>query len=350
MARDYYEILGVDKKTSQGDVKKAYRNLAKKYHPDKQGGDEKKFKEITEAYSVLGNEKKRTEYDSYGRVFNGGGAGAAPGGFSWDDFGGGGGVEFDMGDIFGQFFGGGRKKQKRGRDISMDIQLEFKEAVFGTERVVKLRKSSMCGKCNGTGAEAGSAMKTCSTCNGKGQVQEIRRSIIGEFSTVTTCSACEGKGEIPEKKCAECKGEGVTTRNHDIKVSIPSGISDGEMIRMNGAGEAVSGGVSGDLYIKVYVKKHKTIRKEGAHLIMDLNVKLTDALLGAKYSIETLDGTLEVKIPQGVGHGEMLRLRGKGVPYGSRRGDLILKILLVLPKKLSRKAKKAVEELRGEGI
>jgi len=350
MTRDYYEILGVDKKASQDEVKKAYRNLAKKYHPDKQGGDESRFKEITEAYSVLGNEKKRREYDSYGRTFNGG----TGGGFSWDDFArqaGAGGVEFDMGDIFNQFFGGGSsRRQKRGRDISIDIQLEFKESIFGTRRTVMLRKSSVCDECRGTGAEVGSSMKVCDACNGKGQIKEVRRSIIGEFATVSTCNKCSGKGKIPEKKCKTCSGSGVILKNHDIEIVIPPGISDGEMIRMSGEGEAVSGGISGDLYVKVYVKRHTSIKKEGVHLIMDVNVKLTDALLGATYTIETLDGILEIKIPQGVSHGEMLRVKGKGVPYDSRRGDLILKVGIDLPKKLSRKARKLVEDLKGEGV
>ena len=357
--KDYYQILGVDKKSSADEIKKAYRNLAKKHHPDKNGGDESKFKELTEAYSVLGNEKKRSEYDSYGRVFNGGaggGGGFNGAGFDWDDFvnqaRGGGGEDFDMGDVFGQFFGGnGGGRQKRGRDISIDIQLEFQESVFGTERTVMLRKGSKCDVCSGTGAETGSKMKTCATCNGQGQVREVRRSILGEFATVGTCSVCRGKGQIPEKQCKDCRGEGISIKDHDVKLTIPAGISDGEMIRMSGGGEAVSGGISGDLYIKVHVKKHATMRKEGSHLIIDLEVKLTDALLGAKYSVETLEGTLEVKIPQGVTHGEMLRVRGKGVPIeNGKRGDLILRVSIDLPKKLSRKAKKLVEELKNEGI
>jgi len=362
--RDYYEILGVDKKASKEDVKKAYRTLAKKYHPDKKSGDEAKFKEITEAYSVLGDEKKRAEYDSYGRVFNGAGGGGQAGGFGgmhWDDFVNqaqqGGFEGFDMGDIFGEFFGGGggRRRTKRGRDISIDMQLEFSDAVFGTDRSVILNKASGCTDCNGAGAEADSSMKQCETCNGKGQVQEVRRSIVGEFSTVRTCDECTGSGNIPEKKCKTCRGTGVIKREQEISITIPPGISDGEMIRMSGAGEAVPGGVAGDLYIKVHVKQHDSIRKEGTNLVRDLKVKLSDALLGASYTVETLDGNIDVKIPAGVSHGERLRIRGKGVPFSptgskGKRGDLMLRVVIELPKKLSRKAKKAVEELKNEGV
>lgn len=364
---DYYHILGVEKKASADDIKKAYRNLAKKYHPDKQGGDESKFKEITEAYAVLGNEKKRSEYDSYGRVFNGGGGGSQGGfggaGFNWSDFAsqaGRGGVEFDMGDIFGEFFGGGRRRQqKRGRDISFDIQLDLEEAVFGTERTIGFRKAAVCDTCGGDGAEVESPMKKCETCNGNGKIQEVKRSILGQFSSVRICDDCRGVGQVPEKKCKECKGRGVVNKNVDIKVTIPAGISDGEMIRMSGHGEVIRGGVAGDLYIKIHVKPHAHIKKEGKNLIMNVNVKLSDALLGATYIIQTLDGSLDVKIPQGIGHGELLRVRDRGVPLhggvvekGTRvkRGDLLLKVSVNIPNKLSRRARKAVEELREEGV
>lgn len=362
--KDYYTVLGVDKKASQDQIKKAYRDLAKKYHPDKKGGDEARFKEITEAYSVLRDEKKRAEYDSYGRVFNGGGGGGQAGGFggfSWEDFANqaqGGNFEgFDIGDVFGEFFGGGRRqRQQRGRDISIDIQLEFEEAVFGTDRKVLLNKTSTCDTCKGSGAAEGSNTKTCATCNGNGQVQEVKRSILGQVSMVRTCDTCRGTGQVPEKPCAECRGAGIGKKETEIAITIPAGISDGEMIRMTGAGEAVAGGVAGDLYIKVHVKPHGELKKEGYNLVRDVTVKLSDALLGATYTLPTLDGDIDVKIPQGVKHDELLRVRGKGVPTNgthskkSERGDLLLRIKIELPKKLSRSAKKAVEELRKEGI
>jgi molecular chaperone DnaJ len=362
MSKNYYNVLGVDKKASKDDIKKAFRKLAHTYHPDKKGGDEAKFKEVNEAYSVLGNGKKRAEYDAYGRVFSGaGGAGqGAPGfeGFDFSNFaqgfGGQGGVEFDLGDIFGGFgdiFGGGRQRERRGHDISIDLEIDFRDAVFGTEREIMLTKHSTCERCGGKGGEPQTEMKTCSTCNGQGQVRETRQSFIGTFSTVATCSTCHGRGKVPEKPCTKCNGEGVIRQQQKIKIAVPPGIENGEMIRMTGAGEALAGGTPGDLYVKVHVKKHATFRKEGANLLMDLNVKLTDALLGSTYNVETLDGMLAVKIPEGVSHGELLRIKGRGVPVReSRRGDLLIRVVIRLPEKLSRKTKELVEKLREEGI
>ena len=360
MAKDYYEILGIDKKASPDDIKKAYRKLAHKYHPDKKGGDEQKFKEASEAYSVLSNEKKRAEYDAYGRTFTGAGGGGAQGfgGFDFSDFaqGFGGaqgfeGVDFDLGDIFGEFFGGGRRRQRRGNDISIDLEIPFRDAVFGTARTVTLSRATVCDICEGTGAEPGTKTKTCPTCAGKGQIRESKQSMFGTFSTVVTCPDCKGKGEIPEAKCKKCKGEGIVKEPRDIKISIPAGISDGEMIRLSGAGEAVAGGVAGDLYVKIHVEKHPKFRKEGVHLIMDMPVKLSDALLGATYALETLDGKIDLKVPAGTSHGDILRIKGKGVPMeGKRRGDLLVRVKLEIPSKLSRKAKKLVEELKEEGI
>lgn len=361
MSKNYYEVLGVDKKASKDEVKKAFRKLAHAYHPDKKGGDEAKFKEVNEAYSVLSNDKKRAEYDAYGRVFSGvGGAGQSSPGFEGFDFsnftqgfGGGQGVEFDLGDIFGGFSDmfSGRRREQRGHDISIDVEIDFRDSVFGTERQVILTKHSTCSRCSGKGAEPGSGMKTCPTCNGQGQVRETRQSFIGTFSTVATCAACHGRGKVPEQQCTECRGEGVVRRQEDITVIVPPGIEDGEMIRLAGAGEALAGGTAGDLYVKVHVRKHPVFRKEGANLLMDLNVKLSDALLGAEYRVETLDGVLSVKIPAGVSHGELLRVKGKGVPVREgRRGDLLIRAVIRLPERLSRKAKKLVEELKEEGI
>lgn len=355
-SKDYYSILGIEKNASKEEVKKAFRGLAHKYHPDKKGGDEKLFKEIGEAYSVLGDDKKRAEYDAYGRTFNGAGGGQGPGGFDFsgfaNGFGGGQQVEFDLGDIFGDIFGGGRgAQQRRGRDISIDIVLTFKESVFGVERKVLLTKTSACEECKGSGAKKGTDTKTCEKCNGVGKVHETKQTMFGAFSTTRACDACHGKGSVPKEKCPTCKGLGVHRREEEMTIAVPSGINNGEMIRMTGAGEAVQGGVSGDLYVKIHVKQDERFRKEGYDLVMPLSIKLTDALLGDSKKIETLDGELTLKIPQGISFGERLRIKGKGVPKGSSgRGDLYVKIDIQIPSKLSRVAKKALETLREEGI
>jgi molecular chaperone DnaJ len=359
MAKDYYETLGVDKKASKDEIKKAFRKLAHKYHPDKNGGDGAKFKEISEAYSVLSDDKKRSEYDTYGKTFSGGPGGGAQGfggfeGFDFSDFakaGQGGNFEFDLGDIFGEFFGGGRRtKTPRGKDIAVDAELTFSESIFGIERNIILNKTSACKKCKGSGAESGSGMKKCEKCNGKGQIQETQRSFMGLFSSVKTCPDCHGKGEVPKTKCSECKGEGVTYGQENITVKIPAGIEDGETLRVSGRGESVSGGTAGDLYIKIHVEKHKVFKKEGVNLIMNLGVKLSDALLGTDISIETLDGKIDVKIPAGISHGEILRVKNKGVPINGGRGDLHIHTIVKTPQKLSKKAKDLIEKLKEEGV
>lgn len=361
MAKDYYETLGIQKGASKDEVKKAFRKLASQYHPDKKTGDEAKFKEISEAYAVLGDEKKKAEYDTYGHAFQGAGGSQQQGGFggfNWADFqqaagAGGQGFEFDMSDLFGDMFnGGGSQRQARGRDISIDIELQFKEAVFGTHRKVLLTKNSTCSKCGGTGAKEGTEQTTCSTCNGQGRVRETRNSFMGQVQTVRECNVCHGRGQVPKEVCGTCAGTGVARAEEEIEINVPAGIQDGEMIRMTARGEAITNGTPGDLYIKVHIKNHKTIRREGNDLISELRVKLSDALLGHTYKVETLESEVDIKIPAGVKHGEMLRIKGKGVPTGSgsARGDFLVKINIDLPQKLSRKAKKLIEELRGEGI
>lgn len=282
MAKDYYQVLGVEKGASSDDIKKAFRKLAHKYHPDKKDGDEQKFKEVNEAYTILSDDKKRQEYDTYGQTFQGGGQGFNASGFDFSGFQQGN-VQFDLNDIFEGFFGGGRRV-RRGRDVSIDTELTFEESVFGLERSILVNKQT---------------------------------------------------ADKPE----------------EIKVKIPAGISDGQMIRLTGKGESIPDGVSGDLYIKVHVRPHETFRKEGYNLVMTLNIKLTDALLGAVYPIKNLDGEIELKIPKGIKFGDVLRVREKGVPVGNnKRGDLLIKIEIGLPKKLSRKQKKLVEGLQEEGI
>ena len=361
MTKDYYNVLGIDKKASKDDIKKAFRRLAHKYHPDKGGTDESKFKEITEAYSVLSDDKKRREYDAYGQAFAGGAsrgggqAGQDFGGFDFSQFqqGFGQGAEFDFGDIFGDIFSGrgARSQTPRGRDISIDLEISFKDAVFGTMRTVLIAKVSTCNLCHGTGALPGTELETCATCNGSGRVHETRNSILGQFTSVRACTVCDGSGKIPKEKCTECKGHGVKRKQEEIKVTIPAGIDNGEMIRLPQQGEAIKTGVAGDLYVKIHVKPHATFRREGLNLIMNLPVKLTDALLGTTVPVETLEGKiLEVKIPPMKRAEELLRVAGKGIPLEGTRGDLIIRLEVALPHKLSGTARKTVEELKTEGL
>ncbi|MFT5832239.1 MAG: molecular chaperone DnaJ [Candidatus Paceibacteria bacterium] len=350
MSKDYYDILGLAKGASKDEVKKAFRKKASEHHPDKKTGNEEKYKEVTEAYAVLGDEKKKAEYDTYGQSFNGAGGGNPFGGGGQNPFGAGG-MEFDMNDIFSQFgFGGGGQQQQRGRDISIDINLKFEEAVFGVTRKVLITKNSECDTCSGSGAKTGTTMDICTTCNGQGKVREQRQSIMGSFNTVRECNTCNGKGKIPKERCGTCAGAGVARKEEEIGMKIPAGIQNGEVIRMTGRGEAIPNGQAGDLYIKIHAENHKTIKREGATLSSVLPIKLTDALLGATYSVETLDGAMDIKIPAGVTHGEMIRIKEKGVPSDRGRGDFMVRVSVETPKKLSKKARKLVEELQGEGI
>ncbi|HEY0010506.1 MAG TPA: J domain-containing protein [Candidatus Paceibacterota bacterium] len=356
MAKNYYDILGVDKKASKDDVKKAFRKLAQQHHPDK-GGDEATFKEITEAYSILSDEKKRREYDTYGQAFQGGGAGAGGnpfGGFDFSGFGQQGGVDFDFSDLFGGGFGdlfGGRSKARRGRDISIDIEVPFKESVQGGKRQVLITKVGKCDTCTGSGAKPGTELETCKTCNGAGRVHETRDSILGAFSSVRSCPTCEGSGKVPKDACKNCGGRGVVRKEEEINVSIPAGIDGGEMIRMPGLGEAIKGGVSGDLYVKVHVKPHPVYKKQGLNLVMEMPVKLTDALLGSTVTITTIDDKqLEVKVPPMTAPEQTLRIRNRGVDIDGRAGDLLIHLTAAFPKKLSGKARKLVEELRAESL
>ncbi len=356
--KDYYQVLGLQKGAAKEEVKKAFRKLAAQYHPDKKTGNEEKYKEITEAYAVLGDDKKKAEYDSYGHAFNNAGGGGATGaGFNWADFAGqqggfnGQGFEFDISDIFENFgFGGGQSKQARGRDISIEINLNFKEAVFGGARKVLITKNSLCDQCQGTGAKTGSGMTQCTTCSGNGKIRETRQSIMGSFTTVRECNICNRKGQVPKEKCPHCAGSGVRRMQEEIEIKVPAGIENGEVIRMTGRGEAMPNGQPGDLYVKIHVESHKTIKREGTTLISTLPIKLTDALLGGSYHVETLDGSVEIKIPAGITHGEMLRIREKGVPTERGRGDFMVKVNIEIPHKLSRKVQKLVEDLRAEGI
>lgn len=355
--KDYYQILGLPKGSSRDEVKKAFRKMAAQYHPDKKTGDEAKYKEVTEAYAVLGDEKKKAEYDTYGHAFNNaGGGGGGFGGFNWQDVQGaqnfnGQGFEFDLNDIFQNFgFGGGGQQKKRGRDVSIDINLRFEEAIFGVTRKVLITKNNTCTHCEGSGAKSGTDVATCTTCNGNGKIRETRQSIMGAFTTVRECSTCNGSGKVPKERCPHCAGVGVARTEEEISVAVPPGIQNGEVIRMTGRGEATSAGEPGDLYIKVHVESHKTIKREGDTLITKMPIKLTDALLGATYTVDTLDGQVDIKIPTGIAHGELIRIKNKGVPSSRGRGDFMVKVTIETPKKLSRRARKLVEELKEEGI
>jgi molecular chaperone DnaJ len=362
--KDYYKILGVEKNANKEDIKKSFRKLAHEYHPDK-GGNAEKFKEISEAYSVLSDDQKRSQYDTFGGAGPAGAGGGNYGGgfqggqgfegFDFSGFGaqGNNSFEFDLGDIFGDFFGNGRgkAKAKRGRDISIDLELPFYESVFGVEKKIRLTKQSKCKVCNASGAKPGTNMETCPTCAGSGKIRQAQKSIFGTFMTEAVCETCGGSGQVPREKCTSCRGSGVLKNEEELTVSIPSDVNDGETIRLSGGGESIKGGASGDLYIKVHVKRDLLFKKEGKDLVTELNVKLSDALLGGKYMLKTLDGDIELHVPEGAEFGQILRIKGKGVPItGTRRGDLLIKLNIKLPTRLSKKAKEAFEGLKGEGI
>lgn len=367
MSKDYYNILGINKGASKDDIKKAFYKLAHKYHPDKKEGNEAKFKEVNEAYQVLSDDVKRSKYDQFGTGFEnmrGGYGEAQNNGFDGFDFGGfsqgfqNGNADFDFGnlnDIFSDFFtggmGGGRRQARRGRDISTEIQISFSESIFGTSRKILITKTSNCSSCNGSGAKFGTKMETCKYCNGQGKIREAKRTILGTISSTKICEECLGSGETPKEKCDICKGKGVLRKEIEVSVNIPAGIRDGEMIRMTGGGEAVYKGTTGDLYIKINVASHAVFKREGNDLVMNLDLKLSDALLGIEYPIKTLDGDISVKIPEGVSINEILRVKGKGVPISkNKRGDLLIKLKIKLPNKLSRKSREIIEELKKEGI
>jgi molecular chaperone DnaJ len=368
MPKDYYKTLGVDKNASKDEIKSAFRKLAHQYHPDKSGGNGDKFKEVSEAYSVLGDDNKRKQYDTFGSAgpTGGGQYGGGFGGFNQgQDFGGfdfsqftqggnGNGFEFDLGDIFGDFFGGGngrRQKVKKGRDITIDLNITFTESVFGAEKEFTLTKPAVCSDCNGSGAKKGTDMLTCPHCAGKGKIKEVRRSILGNFATERVCDKCDGSGKIIKEKCNTCRGMGTIKKPENIKVKIPADINSGETVRLSGAGESIKEGVAGDLYINISVQRDPLFKKEGKNIISEINIKLSDALLGMKYPMKTLDGDIEVTIPEGINNGEVLRVREKGVPIDSRhRGDLLVKVKIKMPSHLSRTVRKMIEELKKEGI
>lgn len=377
MARDYYEILGIAKGASDDEIKRAYRRLAQKHHPDKPGGDEKKFKEINEAYQVLSDKQKRSQYDQYGQTFEqaqaqgGGGFGGFNGfrdfsGFA-DAFRGANGEEINFefggegfGDIFSDIFGGGGRRgarggrrAKQGEDIAVDIELTLEEAFSGIEREVTLYKRTVCPICKGSGAEAGSKTVTCPTCKGKGELRQSRRTILGSFTQITTCPDCQGEGKVIEKKCKTCGGDGRVKESVPIKLKIPKGVEDGMTLTLEGAGEAgPRGGISGDLYVNVHIKPHKNFKRQNSDLVYELEINFSQAAMGAKIDVPTIDGTAVLSVPGGIESGKVIRMTGKGMPRmdGYGRGDQYVKIKIKTPKSLTRRQKELLEELGKEGL
>ncbi len=357
--KNYYETLGVPKTATKDEMKKAFHKLAHKYHPDKNKGDDSKFKEVNEAYQTLSDDKKRAQYDQFGSA--GPGAGFDPsqaggfGGFDFSGFQNGQGFDMgDLGDIFSDFFGGqggGRQGTPRGRDISTEITIPFADSIFGVTRRIVITKVSTCETCHGSGGKAGSKQVTCSNCGGKGQVRETRRSLLGSFTTTHVCEVCAGSGTVPAEPCPTCKGAGVRRKEEEIEVRVPAGIESGQMLRMSGMGEAVRNGQTGDLYVKINISSHPIFRRENLNLLMDMEVKLTEALLGADRKVDTLDGPVTVEIPEGIASGTQLRVKERGVPnQRGKRGDLMIRVTVKIPTKLSKAAKASIETLKAEGL
>lgn len=359
--KDYYKSLGVARNATKDEIKKAYRELAHKYHPDK-GGDANRFKEINEAYIVLSNDEKRAQYDQFGQVFEG--AGPQQGGFQWPggfrmDFGesAGSANDFDFSDVLEDLFGGStgnrtRTKERRGKDIRIDIEISFEQSILGTKKEIELYKLARCGKCGGSGGEKGAKMNPCATCQGKGNIQKTQRTLLGSFTQVATCPECSGVGKRPDVFCSQCRGKGIEQRNEIFDVLIPKGIRDGEMLKMSGKGEAsMNAGTPGDLYINIHVTPHKLFRRQGDDIVMQLIVKPSQAILGVSIDIAAIDGAIKLKIPEGTQPGDILSVRGKGAyaSSGYARGNLLIEIKIDLPKKASRKIREIAEQLNKEG-
>lgn len=367
MAKDYYQILGVPRSASDEEVKKAYRKLAHQYHPDKAGGDEKKFKEVNEAYQVLGNKEKRAQYDRFGQAFSAGG-GSAYGGEGFPGFSGFGGFNpegfrvnmedlGDLGDVFeGIFeqFGGGRRREtyKRGSDVEVVAELTLEEAFRGVARTLRFATAVGCTRCKGLGYDKAKGMTKCDTCKGKGEVREARRTFFGNFTQVRTCPDCRGRGEIPNEQCKLCGGTGRVTGTREANVTIAAGVEDGQIIKVSGMGEAGELGASaGDLYVVVRVKPHAVFTRRHADLFMRHEMKLTDLALGKTFEITGVDGErIKAEVPAGYDIHESFKVPGKGMPRFGHfgRGDLYLALGVKTPKKLSTKARKMLEDLESE--
>jgi molecular chaperone DnaJ len=365
MGKDYYKILGIDKGASADEIKKAFREKAHKFHPDKPGGDEAKFKELNEAYQVLGDATKRSQYDQFGSTFEQAQRGGGFTGFDgFRDFSGfangfnqgqNGNWQFDLndlGDVFGDMFGfgsgrGGARK-RRGNDIEVSLAVDFLEAVFGTEKEIALNKTVACDRCAGQGAEPGSKVETCNTCKGTGRVTRVQRTILGNIQSQTVCQTCEGSGKTYSQKCSKCRGAGITREVARLNVRIPAGINQNEAIRLSGQGEAgPKGAEAGDLYLKIRINPDKRFKRQDYDIISEQTIGFSQAALGDKIEIETVDGPVTLKIPEGTQSGRVFMLRGKGVPklHSHGRGDHLVTIIVKIPIGLSRQQRKILEDL-----
>ncbi len=354
--RDYYEVLGIGKSASADEIKKAFRRLAVKYHPDKEGGDEAKFKEINEAYEVLKDPTKRQRYDQFGHAGVGGNGAGASGFGGFGGFGQGQEVHFDfgdlgLGDIFSSFFGGGtsggrRQRQTRGRDVETSVELSFEQAVFGTEVELSHKLEDTCEHCKGTTVEPGHELKECPECKGTGQVVTVTRTIFGNIQQASLCPTCKGRGKVPEKVCSVCKGKGTQPKSQKVKLKIPAGVDDGATIRLREHGEAVANGPKGDLYVNIRVKPHKKFTREGDLILSEEHVSMVDAALGTEIEVETVDGPVKMKIPAGTQSGTDFKLSGHGVPHLKRdsRGAHIVSIIVDTPTKLSKAQRELLEQ------
>ena len=368
MAKDYYEILGVSKDASEAEIKKAYRKLAHTYHPDKKGGDEAKFKEVNEAYQTLSDPQKRQQYNQFGSNYQqaAGGAGGFSGfgggaqGFSFDDiFGqagfsfGGGGFEDVFSDVFGAGGGrGGSRRQARGRDIELAVDISLEEAYTGISKSIDLDLNATCEACDGTGAQ-NKKTKQCPTCRGNGYIDQQVRTMLGTFNQRATCGTCQGKGKIPESTCKSCQGTGVKRQKKSIKIEIPKGIANGQTLEMQGEGEAAPyGGAKGNIYIHISVKPHKKFERRGDDIYLTQDIVYTTAVLGGEVDIETLAGELNLKIPKHTQSGEIFRLREKGMPHLQSRGygDMYVTVRIITPRHISRRAQQLLKDLQSEGM
>lgn len=356
--RDYYEILGVPRNATKDEIKKAYRQMAIKYHPDKNPGNkeaEEKFKEAAEAYEVLSDDNKRARYDQFGHAGMGNGAG---GGFSHDwtieD------IFAQFGDIFGGHFGSfggfggfgssGRSSRRtnRGTDLRVKVKLSLSDIANGVEKKIKVNKYVSCKSCGGSGSAGGSSYSTCSTCRGSGYVTRVTNTILGQMQTTSPCPTCNGEGKVITNKCVACGGEGVVREDEIITVKIPAGVAEGMQLNVQGKGNAARrGGVPGDLLVMVEEEKHPNLVRDGNDLIYNLNISIPDAILGSAVEIPTVDGKVKIKIEPGTQPGKILRLRGKGLPEVNsyQRGDLLVAVNVYIPKTLSREEKALFEKL-----
>jgi len=342
--KDYYDILGVDKDASQKEIKKAYRKLAKKHHPDMNDGDEQsseKFKEISEAYEILSDPDKRKRYDQYGH------SGINEDDFNFDDFARGGFGGFE--DIFDMFFGGGmggrtsrRRGPQRGRDLQYKLSISFEEAAFGAKKKITIPRTETCPECNGTGAENEEDVQTCPKCNGQGKIRVTQQTPFGQFAQTKTCDRCGGTGTIVENPCSNCQGTGKVNRRRQLTINIPAGVNDGSKLRMSGEGEAGEKGArSGDLYIIINVESHEIFDRKGDDIYCEVPINFVQATLGDEIKVPTLDGKVKFKIPEGTQPGTTFRLKNKGVPHLNRsgKGDQYIKAKVVIPEKLDQEQK-----------